>query len=61
MHTYTQYFFNVIAAAIPVIRQVAGDQELGVLLQTIEGQTQKSCDSDFGRAFMPLDTVDWQN
>ena len=49
VHQYTQYFFNVIAAAVPAIRQVVGEQELGVTLRSIEEQTFKSCDSDKGQ------------
>lgn len=50
VHQYTQYFFNVIAAAVPSIRQVVGEQELGITLRAIEEQTFKSCDSDKGKA-----------
>lgn len=48
-HNYTQSFFNVTAPSLAAVHTVLGSEHLGELLQTIEGQTQKSCDKDDGK------------
>lgn len=57
VHQYTQYFFTVIAAAISAVCIAEGNQELGLTLQAIEGQTQKSCDSDVGKILTLCSTL----
>ena len=53
-HSYVQYFYNVMSTSISVQGVFKAGQPLGKALKDIEGQSQKSCDTDKGTIAPPV-------
>ena len=53
-HSYVQYFYNVMSTSISVQGVLMAGQPLGEALKDIEGQSQKSCDTDKGTIAPPM-------
>ncbi|KAK9809101.1 hypothetical protein WJX72_009369 [[Myrmecia] bisecta] len=46
--SYTQYFYNVSATALRLVKTFSVDETFGMILRQIEGNHQKTCDTDRG-------------